>query len=80
MIDNSNESYKEMSERVVERLSKVLTIKYIEVSPTYSGIAKNISIRHSYDDYVSFPNDDYWLPEKLLAQVRKVTTSSLLVL
>ncbi|MEM4004547.1 MAG: glycosyltransferase family 2 protein [Desulfurococcaceae archaeon] len=73
IVDDSDEPYKRMNKRVVGTLSKILTIKYIEVSPTYTSIARNIGIRHSNGDYVAFlDDDDYWLPEKLLAQVRKI--------
>ncbi|MEM1582669.1 MAG: glycosyltransferase [Candidatus Bathyarchaeia archaeon] len=73
IVDNSDELYKRMNKRVVGTLSKILTIKYIEVPPTYTSIARNIGIRHSNGDYVAFlDDDDYWFPEKLLAQVKRI--------
>ncbi|MEM4677544.1 MAG: glycosyltransferase [Candidatus Korarchaeota archaeon] len=40
--------------------------------PTYTSIARNIGIRHSNGNYIAFlDDDDYWLPEKLLAQMRR---------
>jgi len=72
IVDDSDEPYKRMNKKIIGSLSKILAVKYIEIPPTYISIARNIGIRHSNGNYIAFlDDDDYWLPEKLLAQVRR---------
>ncbi|MEM0172411.1 MAG: glycosyltransferase family A protein [Candidatus Nezhaarchaeales archaeon] len=72
IVDDSDEPYKGMNKRVVGEFSKTLTVNYIEISPTYASIARNIGIHHSNGTHVAFlDDDDYWLPEKLLAQAKR---------
>ncbi|MEM0241189.1 MAG: glycosyltransferase family A protein [Candidatus Nezhaarchaeales archaeon] len=72
IVDDSDEPYKRMNKKIIGSLSKILTVKYMEIPPTYTSIARNIGIRHSNGNYIAFlDDDDYWLPEKLLAQMRR---------
>lgn len=72
IVDDSDEPYKRMNKKIIGSLSRILTVKYMEIPPTYTSIARNIGIRHSNGNYIAFlDDDDYWLPEKLLAQMRR---------
>lgn len=71
IVDSSNDKYRLLNSKIIEKVSGTIEIKYIYFPPASPSKIRNIGIHNSQSDYIAFlDDDDYWLPDKLFIQLK----------
>lgn len=74
IVDSSDGKYKLLNTKIIKSLRMYqIEFKHVYIPPTSPSKARNVGIYHSQGEYIAFlDDDDYWLPNKLLTQLRLI--------